>query len=145
MIRAARPADQAAVEALQSHLDAPAPDLLDAAFAGVGDLLVAVDDGVVGYALAVPGDPEADPSVVYLAELVVSPEARRQGWGSALVEAVRERADGYDELRVTARADADAALAFYRARGFREAATLPGEFERDAGADDGVLLVDDLA
>jgi ribosomal protein S18 acetylase RimI-like enzyme len=144
MIREATPADRSAVRALQKLLDGRAPALLEAAFdADVGTVLVAETeaDALVGYALAVPGDPSADPSIVYLAELVVAPGVRRQGWGAALLEALCDRMDAYDQLRLTARESDDAARAFYRDYGFWELTTLPDHF----AAGDGVLLVRDLA
>jgi ribosomal-protein-alanine N-acetyltransferase len=60
--RRAVPADAAALRALQRHLAEPAPALLDAALAEVGELLVlvAVADAPVGYLLAVDGGPLTD-------------------------------------------------------------------------------------
>ncbi|MFC7234307.1 GNAT family N-acetyltransferase [Halosegnis marinus] len=145
MIRPATAADRPAVRELQKLLDHRAPALLEAAFdtevRGIGgDAFVADDGGVVGYALAVPGARDADPSVVYLAELAVAPGVRREGYGRRLVAAL---ADGYDhdQLRVTVAADDDGARAFYTAAGFWELADLPDRFD---GAD-GVLLVRDLS
>lgn len=142
MIRPATLADRPAVRELQKLLDVRAPALLEASFeAGVGTVLVADDDGaLVGYVLAVPGDPDADPSIVYLAELVVAPGVRRQGWGEAILKALCDRMADYDELRLTARATDEAARAFYRDHGFWELAALSDHF--DSG--DGVLLVRDL-
>jgi ribosomal-protein-alanine N-acetyltransferase len=61
-VRRAVPADAAALRALQRHLAEPAPALLDAALAEVGEflVLVAVADAPVGYLLAVDGGPLAD-------------------------------------------------------------------------------------
>lgn len=151
MIRAATPADRPAVRSLQRFLDEPAPALLAAAFdAGVGSVLVAEPGGgttdAVGYALSVPGHSGSgttggDPAVVYLAELVVAPACRRRGVGARLVRAVGERSVGRDQLRVTTRADDDAALAFYRDQGFERAADLPGHFAGEGSRVDGT---DDL-
>ncbi|WP_255197186.1 GNAT family N-acetyltransferase [Halorarius litoreus] len=137
-------ADRPAVRELQKLLDVRAPALLEAAFdAGLGEVLVADAGGeaLVGYALAVPGDESAEPSIVYLAELVVAPGVRRQGWGTALLDAVCAELDGYDQLRLTVREDDTAARAFYRDRGFWELADLPDHFD----GEDGRLLVRDLA
>lgn len=142
MIRAATAADRPAVRELQKLLDVRAPALLEAAFdAGLGRVLVADEEGaLVGYALAVPGARDADPSVVYLAELVVAPGVRREGWGAALLDAVCAEFDGYDQLRLTVRAGDAAARAFYRDRGFWELSTLPDHFD----GEDGRLLGRDL-
>jgi ribosomal protein S18 acetylase RimI-like enzyme len=95
---------------------------------------------IVGYALVLPGSLEADTSVVYLAELVVAPGVRRQGYGAALVDAVSDRFDDYDQLRLTARADDEGVLEFYRDQGFWTLDQLE-DYYRDG---DGVLLVRDL-
>lgn len=95
---------------------------------------------VVGYALVLPGSLDAEPSVVYLAELVVAPGVRREGYGAALVDAVVDRFADYDQLRLTARADDDGVLDFYRELGFWTLDELP-DYYRDG---DGVLLVRDL-
>lgn len=146
MIRDATSADRSAVRNLQTLLDHPAPSLLAAAFdvagdgAG-GDVLVADDGGVVGYALVVPGAADATPSVAYLAELAVAPGARRAGHATRLVEAVADRYGTYDQLRVTVAADDAAARSFYASAGFRERDERPGRFD---GAD-GLLLVRELS
>jgi ribosomal-protein-alanine N-acetyltransferase len=146
VIRDASPADRPAVRGLQALLEDPAPSLLTAAFeverpgAG-GDVLVADDGGVVGYALVVPGKVDASPSVAYLAELAVAPGARRGGHASRLVEAVVERYGAYDQLRVTVAADDAAARAFYASVGFEEREELPSRFE----GTDGLSLVRELS
>lgn len=142
MIRDATTADRPAVRELQKLLDHRAPALLEAAFdVGVGRVFVAADDeAIVGYALIVPGNADATPSIAYLAELIVAPGVRRQGWGSALLETVAASLTGYDQLRLTTRADDETARDFYREQGFWNLTTLPGHY-RD---EDGVLLVRDL-
>lgn len=136
------------IAALQARLDTPAPRLLEAAFdAGAATLLVAeAGDELVGYALAVPGDPDATPSVVYLSELVVAPGHRRAGWATALLDRLQVLAADHDEIRAVARADDDEALAFYRDQGFEPRGTRPDEFALgDGHTADGVLLACDLA
>lgn len=142
MIREATATDRPAVRALQERaLASPAPELLDLAFESVAaTALVDEDEDLLGYALALPGDPTADPTVVYLAEIVVAPDARREGRGSALLDALADRFPEYDELRLTARATDEGALGFYRENGFWTLADLPDHFEDG----DGVLLVRDL-
>lgn len=128
-VRPATDADAPAVRRLQSLLDRPAPRLLEAALGGTGELLVATAEaGVVGYALAVPGEEEW-----YLAELAVAPAARREGHGRRLVAAVAARCT---TLRVTVAADDDRARAFYDALGFERVERLPERF----GDRDGLLL-----
>jgi len=141
VIRDATPADRPAVRGLQALIEYPAPSLLAAAFEvgerGVGgDLLVADDGGVVGYALVVPGDTDTTPSVAYVAELAVAPDARREGHATRLVEAVADRYGEYDQLRVVVAADDGAARSFYAASGFRELDRLADRF----GTTDGLLL-----
>ncbi|PSQ23171.1 N-acetyltransferase [Halobacteriales archaeon QS_9_67_17] len=137
-VRPVTPADAPAVRALQEVLDHRAPRLLDAALdanTAVGEVLVVETDGdgIVGYALAVPGATNADPTTVYLAELAVAPPARRAGHATALVEAVAARYAGYDELRVVVAVDDAAARSFYDTTGFRDRALLPDRFDGDGG------------
>jgi ribosomal-protein-alanine N-acetyltransferase len=140
-IRRASPADHAALDRLQSELSQSSPDLLDAALAEVSpsettelsptsatadgtalsafDLFVAVEEGtVVGYLLAVRGDP------THVAEVVVEPDHRRQGYGAALFDrlfaAVAERRDDVTDplVRLAVSPDDDGARSFYRSLGF---------------------------
>lgn len=142
MIRLAAEGDRTRIRTLQQLLRSPAPDLLELAFdGGAGTVLVAETEGeVVGYALAMPGDPDSEPSVVYLAEIVVAPGVRREGHGSGLLSAVRDRFSDYDQLRLTARADDGDALSFYRGVGFWVLAELPDHYADG----DGVLLGTEL-
>lgn len=158
-VREATPADRPAVRELQKLLDHRAPALLEAAFdtraSGVaGDVFVVDSGGVVAYALAVPGSREAserasgeaasheaEPSVVYLAELAVAPGVRREGHASRLIEALAARYHEYDQLRVTVAAGDDGARAFYASAGFWELDELPGRF----GDEDGLLLLRGLS
>lgn len=133
-MRAARPADLPRLRALQSHLSSPWPDLLELGVEGAGPtVLVSTDDDrPVGYALALPGEDD----VVHVVEVVVAPEHRREGRASALLDAVAARFGEREELRLTARADDERALAFYRESGFREVRRLPDHYD-DA---EGILL-----
>lgn len=140
MIRPAHPADESRLRAIQTAaLDQPWPGLLDVAIEGAPIVLVA-DPGVspVGYALVVPSRPTA-----YLAELAVAPPAQGQGHGSRLLAAVLNRFgdQGFDEVRLTARADDDRVRAFYEKFGFTLAERLPDHYDDDG---DGVLLVRSL-
>lgn len=146
MIRDATTADRSAVCDLQTLLDHPAPTLLAAAFniearGAVGDVFVADDGGIVGYALVVPGEVDARPSVAYVAELVVAPEARRGSHATQLVETVADRYGAYDQLRVTVAADDERARSFYASVGFREVDRLSDRFDER----DGLLLVRELS
>ncbi|MFB6117301.1 GNAT family N-acetyltransferase [Halosegnis sp.] len=137
MIRPAVPADAPAVRYLQELLPSRAPRLLETAVAvdGPGEVIVADDGGIVGYALAVPGAHDATPSSVYLAELAVAEDARRCGVGTSLVEWLTTRHADYDEVSVVVAVDAPA-RGFYESLGFTERKRLPDRF----GDIDGVLL-----
>lgn len=123
------------------------------------DELASVDP--VGYVLAVPGVPGDsgegaltaadgamragnDPRYVYLAEVVVAPNHRREGHGTALIEAAASRFADYDQLRLTARASDERALAFYQTNDFRVIDELPDHYD-EGGDGDGLLLARDLA
>jgi len=145
-IRPATPDDRTALRAIQlAALPEPAPDLLALGIEGPLLVLVAETDRPVGYALAATeqsadtGNPADSDSVGYLAELAVAPPEQEQGHGSALLSATvdRLRERGCDRLRVTARADDEAARSFYIERGFTVTEQLPDYFE----SSDGVALV----
>jgi len=97
-------------------------------------LVADTDAGPVGYALVVPDRPTA-----YLAELAVAPPAQGRGHGSRLLALVveRYRDRGFDELRLTARADDERVRSFYEGFDFTVAERLPDHY--DDG--DGLLLV----
>jgi ribosomal-protein-alanine N-acetyltransferase len=111
-VRSAAPADRSALRDLQRHLPERSPDLLDYGVA-VGDVLVSTAGGTpVGYLLTVHGDG------AHVAELVVAPGRRREGWATALLDALfGSLADGE---RVTVAVDPhnDAARALYERQGF---------------------------
>ncbi|WP_435197295.1 GNAT family N-acetyltransferase [Natronomonas sp. EA1] len=141
MIRPATDSDRPRIRTLQQLLRSPAPDLLELALDGAGTVLVAEDEGeVIAYALAMPGDGDSEPSVVYLAEIVVAPGVRREGHGSRLLDALCDRFPAYDQLRLTARADDADALSFYRGVGFWVLSELPDHYADG----DGVLLGKEL-
>lgn len=71
---------------------------------------------LVGFARAI-GD---GAHVTFLADLLVAPDAQRAGVGRALLEAVRERAEG----RLVLLTDADGPRAFYESAGLTEASAL---------------------
>lgn len=117
MIRPAEPTDTPLLRALQSLLPEPAPETLERALSGYGLLIVSTDedDLPVGYALALPGEEQA-----YLAELVVAPDARRQGRASALLGATIARLpERVTTLSLAVSPDNDAARALYERAGFR--------------------------
>lgn len=138
----ATPADSSRLRAIQrTVLPEPSPDLLAAAVDGAALGLVArVDrptqaDAPVGYAVSLTGD-----ELAYVPELAVVPAWQRQGIGTALLEAVGDRAAkrGVDELRLTVRREDEGARAFYRERGFDVLEELPDHYETGSGA--GLLL-----
>ncbi|ELZ75592.1 GNAT family N-acetyltransferase [Haloferax volcanii] len=133
-VRPARDTDLPAVESLQRFVSHPSPGLLDA-WPAVGTLLVAVDadDRPVGYLLGVGA---------HLTELAVSPDHRREGRATALVEAFRDAhrsgADAADApLTLLVHPENDGARACYEALGFRRDARIPDAFD----GDDGLRLV----
>jgi ribosomal-protein-alanine N-acetyltransferase len=132
VIRDATPADAPALAQLQSFLPEPSPDLLEGALdtgaVTPATALVSVADAgarrrPVGYLLAVPG------TAVYVAELVVAPDHRREGRARALLEACAARAGTDATLTVTVAPDNEAARSLYRACGFERDERLPGFFE----------------
>ena len=75
--------------------------------------------------------------------LAVRPEARRRGYGRALVEAAaaQARSDGIERLYLEVAEDNTAALALYRATGFAEVGRRPGYYARSDGPDVAALLL----
>ena len=134
MIRLATPADRPALARLQSRLAEPSPGLLDGALDDASltpaTALVSVDgDEPVGYLLAVPGD-----GTVYVAELVVAPDHRREGRARALLSACADRAsDATPSLTVTVAPDNEPARALYEDCGFEGVRRLPDFFEDGPG------------
>jgi ribosomal protein S18 acetylase RimI-like enzyme len=79
--------------------------------------LVAVDERVVGFAVAGPTD---DPTTFVLGRIYVSPERWGEGIGRRLLRAVERRASeqGGDVMRLGVMAENDRAVAFYEAAGY---------------------------
>lgn len=150
MIRPARTADADALAGLQSHLAAPAPQLL-ATYAAVGTCLVSVDGtgdtgadsrsdaAPVGYVLAF-GDRNA-----HVAELVVRPDHRREGRGRALLSALIARREPGARVTLAVAADNDPARSLYESTGFRRIDRRPGFYGSVSGvADDAVVYAYDV-
>lgn len=151
-VRRATPADEPALRRLQRHLDEQAPKLLDAALAGtLGECFVAVDetDNPVGYLLAVEGDGgvaaasftletdctvghDTDMDTVHLAELVVAPEARRNGHASALLVTLLSTHPSAT-VTLTVASQNHAARTLYETFGFERERTLPEFFDDGPG------------
>lgn len=158
-IREATQRDLPQLRELQTHLDSPSPELLVLAtnesppVAGPLVLLgervrpgrsiptgPAISAEPVGFVIAIPGDPAGGASTdentdagVYVAELVVVPGYRRNGHGSALLDALATRFPRRNRLRLTTRADDEGTLAFYRANGFRVVDVLASRYEETDG------------
>ncbi|MFB6090926.1 MAG: GNAT family N-acetyltransferase [Halobellus sp.] len=137
VIRPARSADLPRLAALQSELDAPSPELL-ASVALAGSCLVAVpepESRPVGYVLVVgrggeSGEGDGD---AHLAELVVHPEHRREGYGRALVEAAIDGQAPGTRLTLLVAVDNDPARSLYESLGFRPVAYQPRFYEGENG------------
>lgn len=153
MIRDAVSGDLPRLSAIQAaSLASPWPELLETALStpeleldGLCCFVITPpeDNTPVGYVLSVEGAPETDDQTTsgkqcYLAEIAVSPDHRRNGYGTALLDAVSEHTDA-DELLLTARADDATARAFYTEHDFRLVDRLP-EYYDDNGPRDGLLL-----
>ncbi len=148
MIRPGRPGDLAGLGALQAEtLDSAVPALLELGARGAGATLLVSTDGdrPVGYVLAVAGGgptrggEDRDAGTATVVELAVAPDARREGRATALLAALADRL-AVDELRLTVRADDEAALAFYDAVGFDRTGRLPDHYGDGDGAVDGLRL-----
>lgn len=97
---------------------------------------VAVEDGVVGYILAVRNGAE-----LHIHNLAVSPEHRRQGIGSALLKRLFAECPGLRRARLEVRASNAPARRFYEKHGFQVAAVLPGYY---SDGEDGILMLREL-
>lgn len=140
MIRRAVTADESRLRAIQSAaLDDPWRELLAVAIDGPPRVLVVdAGEGPIAYALTVPDHP-----VAYVAELAVAPGLQGQGYGTELLSTLFEelRRDGFETVRLTARADDERVRSFYDGFGFSVEDDLPEHYD-DGGA--GVLLVREL-
>lgn len=127
-VRPARPADAAAIRALQSHLRRPSPDLLEYALAAGNGSVSVADGSVVGYLVAVDA---SDRPGRHVAEIAVAPGHRREERARGLLDAAVEGADG--PVTLQAHPDNDAALALYESAGFDVVGRRPGAYD-DADA-----------
>lgn len=138
MIREANADELPRLRVIQSTaLDEPWPGLLEVGIDGPPLVLVLDDGDPVGYALVVRDFP-----VAYLAELAIAPAAQRQGYGTLLLSTLvdRLRTDGYETIRLTARADDEHVRSFYATMGFSLVEEIPDHYEDG----DGVLLAREL-
>jgi len=140
-VRAARPADAAALVPLFSHWDHPRPEPFVAeriaawAAAADSELLVAEAGGAVAGLVAVAAQlhlarPGRSARII---GLVVDEGARREGVGAALVAAAEQqaRAWGCDRLELTSSRRRDAARGFYAALGFADRCETSSWFVRE--------------
>ena len=139
VVRAATPDDLAAVVALESDnlgVDAWSENLLAEGLAGrlptIHYLVAEADGAVVGHAVtSLAGD------IAELQRISVTPAARRTGVASDLLEACVALAGSQgeaDRMLLEVRAENDAALAFYAARGFVEVDRRPRYYRDGATA-----------
>ena len=146
-VREAMPADAATIAAfahalsLEEGYPAPALQAQDVCAEGFGApprfwALIAERDGQpAGFALFYPAyDTDHAARGLYLQDLYVVPEARRQGVGRALMAGVARacQADGGSYIFWNAHADNAAGIAFYRAIGAREETILTLSLQPDA-------------
>jgi len=139
MIRAATVGDLPRLRALQlASLAEPWDGLLEPAIEGPPVVLVSTLRGragaatatdpaaPVGYAVAVPEGADA-----YLAELVVASGHRREGHGTALLDALADRlaAAGHERLTLTVHEADRRARAFYDSNAFGVRSLLPEHYE----------------
>lgn len=134
-LRPGRPADEAALGELQALLSEPSPQLLSTAIAERSNsgplqtttLLVTPnsESRPVGYLLAVGSGP------THIVELVVDPDHRREGRGTALLNAVCEAA--VQPVTVNVAADNAPARALYERVGFVEASRSAELFDSSEG------------
>lgn len=120
-VRPGRPADRPALCALRTHLPEHSPPLLGHCLRAGGVLVSTRAGRPVGSLLAVgPVDLRTDDpppgAGAHVAELVVLPDARREGRAGALLDALAARTAGPLTVRTTR--ENEAALACYRSRGF---------------------------
>lgn len=148
MIRHARPSDEPALVALQTYLPEPSPELLryglrtttpprsGAVVPRFDTVLVSTAGGrVVGYLLAVgDGGGGSDAGAVHVAELVVSPDRRREGRATALLAALFDSLPAGTRVTLAVAPDNDAALALYRECGFTVVGRRDGFYERGAAS-----------
>lgn len=128
-VRTVSHGEEGILRALQTELDDPSPDLLEAGLSGVGTLLVTPEservDRPVGYLLAVPSE-----TGTHVAEVVVAPPFRREGRASTLLEAVCDRAANR-AVTLAVAPENEAARACYEEVGFRVRERVPEYFDGD--------------
>lgn len=148
LVRPVRPTDFEVCAALHALcFDAPwdsaALQSLVSAPGGFGHLLVDPSDGVPGgFALGRVAAGECE-----ILTVGVSPRYRRRGWGAVLVRALVEEARrrGAGTVVLEAAEDNRAALALYRAAGFRPVGRRRGYYKTPEGVLDARILRLDLA
>lgn len=96
------------------------PDSLRDGFLNSLLVLAAWEDGRLAGIIRAVGD---GATIVYIQDLLVSPEHRRKGIGKALVNAVLNRYDAVRQIVLMAD-DTPETEAFYRSMGFREVSEL---------------------
>lgn len=139
-VREGSPRDIPQLREIQRRaLAEPWPELLDSAVSGPLEVYVLDDDGPVAYALVVG----ALENTAYVPEFAVHPAVQGGGYGSRLMDALKDRLGrgGYDALRLTVRATDERVREFYADHGFERVDRLDDHFE----SGDGFALVCSLA
>lgn len=103
---------------------------------------VLVDDGVVGYFVAMPGVDE-----LHLLNITIAPRRQGQGLGTALLDAVAAhgRARSLATLWLEVRESNPRAQALYRRRGFAAVGRRRGYYPAEGGREDAILMSLDLS
>ncbi|SDJ42523.1 ribosomal-protein-alanine N-acetyltransferase [Halovenus aranensis] len=127
-IRDGRPTDHTKLRTIQENaLSASSPGLLESGTRGPLGLVVADDNGPVGYVLVLESKETA-----LLLELAVASARQGDGIGSALLEAALARVEA-ETVRLTAHAADSRVHRFYERHGFERRDVLDGYFESGDG------------
>lgn len=133
-VRRARPADRPRLRTIQAAaLTEPWPALLEPESPLAPRLWVYEERaaGVLGYAAALT----ADEPVAYLPEVAVEPARQGEGYGSQLLTAVLAdlAENGFERVRLTARAGDERVRRFYGRHGFEPVERVPDRFRTGDG------------
>lgn len=109
----------------------------DALAAGYPAWVLRVDGALAGFSVAMP-----TPDDVHLLVIAVSPDHRRRGLGTSLLNQVYElaRAQGVDRVLLEVRPSNERALAFYQKLGFKQIGVRKGYYPAGKGMREDALV-----